>query len=130
MHVVYNGWFWDQPNTGSGQYLRHLLTHLRRISPEIELTLVLPADVIPGDLPPNVNVISTDARRSNLAKVWFEQRTFPRIAGKINADIAHVPYWGSPLSSPIRVVTSILDVIPLALPEYSAGFLPACIPRW
>ncbi len=124
MHVVYNGWFWDQPNTGSGQYLRHLLTHLRRISPDMELTLVLPADVTPDDLPPNVNVISTGASRSNLAKVWFEQQTFPKIAGKVGADIAHVPYWGSPLSSPIRVVTSILDVIPLALPEYSAGFMP------
>ncbi len=31
MHVVYNGWFWDQPNTGSGQVIRHLLPALRRV---------------------------------------------------------------------------------------------------
>ncbi len=121
MHVVYNGWFWDQPNTGSGQYLRHLIAHLRRVAPDLQMTLVLPADIIPDGLPPNVNVISTAAGRSNLAKVWFEQRIFPHVSGKINADLAHVPYWGSPLSSPIRVITSVLDVIPLALPQYSAG---------
>jgi len=124
MHVVYNGWFWNQPNTGSGQYLRHLLTHLRRISPDLQMSLVLPSGVSPDDLPANINVISTNGSRSNLGKVWFEQRTFPKIAGQVGADIAHVPYWGSPLSSPIRMVTSVLDVIPLALPEYSAGFFP------
>ena len=24
MHIAYNGWFWDQPNNGSGMYLRKL----------------------------------------------------------------------------------------------------------
>ena len=28
MHVVVSGWFWGQPNTGSGQYLHRLLPHL------------------------------------------------------------------------------------------------------
>jgi len=124
MHVAYNGWFWDQPNTGSGQYLRHLLAHLRRVAPDLQMSLVLPAGVSAADIPDGITVIATNGSRSNLGKVWFEQRTFPAAAGKVGADIAHVPYWGSPLSSPIRVVTSILDVIPLALPEYSAGFRP------
>lgn len=139
MHVVFNGWFWDQPNTGSGQYLRHLLHYLRRIAPDLKLTLVLPPRSYlspPPDLPPNVNVLG-DMRypprltpeklakwqkKSNLEKVWFEQRTFPQLAGRSGADIAHVPYWGPPLSSPIPLVTSVLDVIPLALPQYSPGF--------
>jgi len=124
MHVAYNGWFWDQPNTGSGQYLRHLLAHLRRVAPDLQMSLVLPAGVSAADIPDGITVIATNGSRSNLGKVWFEQRTFPAAAGRSGADIAHIPYWGSPLSSPIRVVTSILDVIPLALPEYSAGFLP------
>jgi glycosyltransferase involved in cell wall biosynthesis len=124
MHVVYNGWFWDQPNTGSGQYLRHLLAHLRRVSPDLQMSLVLPGGVKGDDVLDGITVIPTNGSRSNLGKVSFEQRTFPAASGKIGADIAHVPYWGSPLSSPIRMVTSILDVIPLALPEYSAGFLP------
>jgi glycosyltransferase involved in cell wall biosynthesis len=122
MHVVYNGWFWDQPNTGSGQYLRHLLVQLRRVAPDLQMTLVLPAGVSTADIPDGIRVIATNGSRSNLGKVWFEQRTFPAVSGQIGADLAHVPYWGSPLSSPIRVITSVLDVIPLALPEYSAGF--------
>lgn len=123
MHIAFNGWFWEQSNTGSGQYLRGLLSALRRLKPDLKLTLILPG-AKPDDLPAAINVVTAGASRSNLAKVWFEQRTFPTLAAKAGADIAHVPYWGAPLSSPIPLVTSILDVIPLALPEYAAGFFP------
>ncbi|MBA3873400.1 MAG: glycosyltransferase family 4 protein, partial [Anaerolineae bacterium] len=58
----------------------------------------------------------------NLGKVLFEQWSYPQAVKRSGADIAHVPYWGPPLSSPARLVTSILDVIPVALPEYSSGF--------
>lgn len=122
MHIAFNGWFWDQPNTGSGQYLRHLLAALRRLSPELKLTLVLPPGLTdPADLPPNVDVISTRGGRGHVGKVLFEQRTFPRAVGRAGADIAHVPYWGPPLSSPARLVTSILDAIPLVIPDYARG---------
>lgn len=122
MHIVFNGWFWDQPNTGSGQYLRHLLHHLRRVASDLEMSLVLPPGLAtPDELPADINVITTKGSRSNVGKVLFEQRTFPQMAGRSGADVAHVPYWGSPLSSPIPVVTSVLDVIPLALPQYSPG---------
>ncbi len=123
MHVIFNGWFWDQPNTGSGQYLRNLLLHLRKVAPDLAMTLLLPPGAdLPDDLPAQVSAIQTSGSRSNLGKVWFEQRTFPKIAGQVGADIAHVPYWGPPLASPIRLVTSVLDVIPLALPQYQPGW--------
>ncbi|MBL8166155.1 MAG: glycosyltransferase family 4 protein [Anaerolineae bacterium] len=122
MHIAFNGWFWDQPNTGSGQYVRRLLHYLRRVSPDLQMTLVLPPHLRdPDDLPANVSLVTTTGSRGKLGKVWFEQRTFPQMAGRVNADIAHVPYWGPPLSSPARLVTSILDVIPLAIPDYSRG---------
>ncbi len=125
MHIAYNGWFWDQPNTGSGQYIRHLLFHLCRVAPELKLTLVLPPhNTSPDDLPGNINVVTTQGGSGNLGKVIFEQRTFPQMVKRVGADIAHVPYWGPPLSSPARLVTSILDVIPLAIPDYSRGFGP------
>lgn len=122
MHIAYNGWFWDQPNTGSGQYIRRLLHNLRRIAPDLDMTLVLPPhNHAPDDLPQNVSVITTTGRSGKIGKVWFEQRTFPQMVGRVNADIAHVPYWGGPLSSPARLVTSVLDVIPAAIPDYSRG---------
>ena len=46
---------------------------------------------------------------------------FPTAAGRIDADIAHVPYWGPPLRCPVKLVTSVLDVIPLLYPVYNQG---------
>ena len=125
MHIAINGWFWDQPSTGSGQYLRNLVKQLPKVAPEHQFSLILPPHIQRPQAPPqSVNVVETGRRRQTgkLGKVIFEQRTFPRTAGKIGADIAHVPYWGPPLSCPIRLITSVLDVIPLIYPVYNQGF--------
>jgi glycosyltransferase involved in cell wall biosynthesis len=122
MHIAYNGWFWDQPNTGSGQYIRRLLHNLRRVAPDLQMTLVLPPhNRAPDDLPDDVSIVTTKGSSGQWGKVWFEQRTYPQMVGRVGADIAHVPYWGPPLTSPARLVTSVLDVIPLALPDYARG---------
>jgi glycosyltransferase involved in cell wall biosynthesis len=122
MHVAFNGWFWDQPNAGSGQYIRRLLHNLRRVDPTMRLTLVLPPhNNEPDDLPDDIDIVTTKGRGGKVGKVLFEQRTFPRMADRVAADIAHVPYWGPPLKTKARLVTSVLDVIPLALPDYSRG---------
>ncbi len=126
MHVAINGWFWAQESTGSGQYLRHLVANLNKVSPSLELSLVLPPYIPqPTGIPEGVNAIKTSniARRGKAGKVIFEQRAFPRMAGRVNADIAHVPYWAPPLSCPVKLVTTVLDVIPLQFPVYSPGFL-------
>jgi glycosyltransferase involved in cell wall biosynthesis len=123
MHIAFNGWFWDRPNTGSGQYIRHLLSALRRVAPDLQMTLVLPPHLsAPDDLPTDVSLVTTSGRGGQVGKVWFEQRTFPQMVARVEADIAHVPYWGSPLSSPARLVTSVLDVAALIYPEYNRGF--------
>ncbi len=122
MHIAFNGWFWDQPWAGSGQYLRGLLHALQKIAPDLQMTLILPPhNTTPDDLPENVNTLITRGRGGRLGKILFEQRTFPRMAAQVGADIAHVPYWGPPLVSPVRLVTSVLDVIPLMVPEYAMG---------
>ncbi len=126
MHIAMNGWFWDQESTGSGQYLRQLVSHLKKAAPDLELSLILPPHIQrPDDVADGVRVIPTGARNRSgrLAKVFFEQRTFPQVAKKVNADLAHVPYWGAPLSCPIKLVTSVLDVIPLQFPIYNQGLL-------
>ncbi len=126
MHIALNGWFWQQDSTGSGQYLRQLLRELRAAAPEVELSLILPPHIQnPSDLPAGVRAISSGkARRaSKLGKVYFEQRSFPQRAGEIGADIAHVPYWGPPLVCPVKLITTVLDVIPLLYTVYAAGAL-------
>lgn len=124
MHIAINGWFWDQPWTGSGQYIRHLLEWLPKLSADLTLTLVLPSHVkTPTDVPTGVNIIHGKLRfKGHLGKVWFEQRGYPAAVRRVGADIAHIPYWGPPLSSkPARLVCSVLDIIPLALREYRGG---------
>ena len=57
----------------------------------------------------------------NLAKLWFEQIAFPHACRRLRADVAFVPYWGSPLWSPCPVVVTVHDLIPLLLPLYRGG---------
>src|SRR5512139_2644022 len=42
MRIVLNGWFLDQPDTGSGQYTLQLLKHLPQVAPQHEYALVVP----------------------------------------------------------------------------------------
>jgi glycosyltransferase involved in cell wall biosynthesis len=63
------------------------------------------------------------AGRGHIAKVLFEQIGFPRAAREVKADLAHVPYWGGPLRSPVPVAVTIHDLIPFLLPEYRGGAL-------
>jgi len=123
MHVAVNGWFWASPHTGSGQYVRQLLAALSRLAPDVRLTLVVPAHVRTLEaLPPTVDVRRVPLRfGGHVGKVWFEQRAFPRAVAALEADLAHVPYWGPPLSSPVPLVCTVLDVITLAVPAYRRG---------
>ena len=126
MHIAINGWFWNQHSTGSGQYIRHLLTNLRKIAPELDISLILPPHIQkPPDLPSGLRDIESGSRShtGKWGKVFFEQRSFPRIAREINADIAHVPYWGTPMACPVKLITTVLDVIPLLYPIYNRGLL-------
>lgn len=122
MHVAINGWFWNQPETGSGQYVRELLRAMCKADKATRFTLVLPAHISPDGVPDDVNVLQTGSGPAGkLGKVWFEQSQFPGAVKQSSADLAHVPYWGPPLSSPVKLVTSVLDVIPLLYPEYAGG---------
>jgi glycosyltransferase involved in cell wall biosynthesis len=125
MHIAFNAWFWDQPFTGSGQYLRHLITALRQIDPSIRCTLVMPdRNIAPTDIPAGVEVVHASAwPGGNLGKVFFEQRGFPAAIVRLKPDVAHIPYWGGPLDSPVPQVVTVHDVIPLSMPEYREGGL-------
>ena len=101
MKIAINGTFWNQPTTGSGQYLRALLPALKRRAPDNAYALVAPK---PGG--------------GNLAKLWFEQIAFANACHRERADLAHVPYFASPFFPPTRTVVTIHDLIPLLLPAY------------
>lgn len=129
MKIALNAWFWDNPSVGSGQYLKYLLPALLAVDDTLDVTLVSPKP------PPEPLEFPSSAVRyyqattpfpnqaGNLAKVWFEQITFPRVCRKLGVDLAHVPYFGSPLSPSVPTVVTIHDVIPMILPEYRGGTL-------
>jgi glycosyltransferase involved in cell wall biosynthesis len=132
MHVVVNGWFWNRPDTGSGQYVRECIGALAALAPDVRITVVVPQESqkqdAPGaggkrqeELPPNCILHPAFCNLSDWDKLHFEQFTFPRLCRELGADLAHVPYWGSPLGPSVPTVVSILDLIPLLLPEYRGG---------
>lgn len=130
-HVAVNGWFWGQLATGSGQYLHALAQHLPQIESNESYTLVLPKARFPKE--PSTSFAIPDSWRSlwvttpfdrinqNMAKVWFEQVAFPRACRQAKADLAFVPYWGSPGWQPCRTAVTVHDLIPLVLPAYRGG---------
>lgn len=125
MKIAINAWFYNQINTGSGQYLRYLIPALTKLDPRLEIVLVVPsfaldsADSIAWGESVTVHPVSLTA--GNFNKVKFEQSIFPKTAQKLNADVAHVPYWGSALSPRIPTVVTIHDIIPRILPDYRGG---------
>ncbi len=127
MKIAINAWFWDNPSVGSGQYLKYLLPALLAEADDLEITLVSPKP-LPEPLELPEDAVRYEQAKTpfpnqagNLAKVWFEQITFPRVCQKLGVDVAHVPYFGSPLSPGVPTVVTIHDVIPMLLPEYRGG---------
>ncbi len=118
---------------GSGQYLKYLLPALLEADPEFEVNLISPKPFEPKSellskysaqqLKYHVMRTPFGNQASNLAKVWFEQITFPRAGKKLGVDLMHVPYFGSPLSPTRPTVVTIHDLIPMVLPEYRGGLL-------
>jgi glycosyltransferase involved in cell wall biosynthesis len=121
MHVAINAYFWNQPYTGSGQYTRQLVYHLNRYVSDLEITLVFPqvnGITVPEQVPPSVDVKIVTTRTGHAGKVLFEQVHFPRACREVKATLAHVPYWGGPLRSPVPLLITVHDLTTLLVPEY------------
>ena len=122
MKLALNGWFYNQPHTGSGQYLHWLLHYM---PDEIEVTLVVPQSNQPSAVSSQPSAkfrivnYQLPITNNNLSKVYFEQIAFPKACADLKADLAHVPYWAPPLNSPVPFVVTIHDIMPLLLPEYN-----------
>ena len=117
MRVGINGLFWES-KTGSGQYTRCLVRELMAL--ETEYTLILPHHK-PGTEDPHHRLITPFSKNEKLAKVWFEQISFPRACQGM--DVAHVPYFAPPLYPSTPTVVTIHDLIPLILPAYKGSIL-------
>jgi glycosyltransferase involved in cell wall biosynthesis len=123
MRVAVNGWSLSHhAHTGTGRYVQALLEHLPQVAPEHEIWVVAPGGGPLPSLPEAIKVQRVASGGGDLAKVDFEQRKFPAACRALKADLAHVPHWGPPLSSPVPLVVTVHDVIPLVLPGYRGGW--------
>ncbi len=121
MRIAINAWFLNNPGTGSGQYLQGLLRAWSELATEHQFLLATPLERFDYDLPGLKTEFwpaPSPRWRGNLGKVLFEQVAFPSICRRWGADVAHVPYWGSPLRPTVPTVVTIHDLIPLLLPAY------------
>ena len=125
MRVSVNAFFLQQPHTGSGQYVRHLLPALTRVAPTLDVVPLLPAP--PAGRRAEAPLAAPRAHHvglpgwlthADLRKVWWEQVAWIRAGRGRAADVAHVPYFAPPLWAPRPLVVTIHDLIPLILPEY------------
>ncbi len=129
MRVAINAWFWNSPTTGSGQYTRHLVEALSAIDADLQITLVIPTGRMQDargkkqetTVTASCILYPVSCPSSNLGKVWFEQVIFPRTCRRLEADVAHVPYWAPPVMPSLPTIVTIHDLIPLLLHEYRGG---------
>jgi glycosyltransferase involved in cell wall biosynthesis len=128
VRIVVNGWFWHETTVGSGQYLAALAAVFPRVGAQHEFIVALPGTGLLSQSFPSgwgSHRVRTPLARlsANLAKVWFEQVSFPRLCRQLRADVALVPYWGSPWLRPCPIVVTVHDLIPRLLPLYLGGAL-------
>lgn len=132
MQIAFNGYFWGQPRTGSGQYLRHLWDALPDVAPaDIRLTLLLPpggawgSDVLAGGRAVRGGHLpGLGGRAANLDKLLWEGVGVARLARRVSADVLHMPYLSAPFFplrpfKPCPVVVTAHDMIPWVVPGYA-----------
>jgi glycosyltransferase involved in cell wall biosynthesis len=126
-----NGFFWDKPFTGSGQYTRELWRALHEaglVDGELRVTMLHPpgqkvASDADATLGAHYQAQSRWAMSDNLRELWWEQVELGKAARMLSMDLLHSPYMAAPLLSRCPLVVTIHDLIPLRLPEYRGSRL-------
>lgn len=131
MQIAFNGYFWGQPRTGSGQYLRHLWDALPDVAPgDNRFSLLLPpGSDLGSDVPAGGRIARgrqlpfVGGRVSGIDKLAWEGLGVARLARRMRADVLHVPYLSAPFftfkSCPVMVTAH--DMIPWVVPGYAAS---------
>lgn len=125
MRLGINGFFWNRENTGSGQYTRQLAYGLLNLEARPECLLFRPSggkrekSALPQPVQIRERLLGTPLPLGeNVAKLWFEQVSFPQACLDEDVDVIHVPYFAPPLLGARKTLVTIHDLIPLILPAY------------
>jgi glycosyltransferase involved in cell wall biosynthesis len=138
VRIGMNAFYLGAVTTGSGQYINHLIRQLTRLGDESEYVLITNIDWRMQDTSHShslffilhsplciLHPVPThfDSIGENLAKLWFEQVSFPRACRRQGVELAHVPYFASPLFPTTPTVVTVHDLIPMLLPAYRGSML-------
>src|SRR5688500_10382910 len=122
MRVAFNGYFWDEPRTGSGQYLHHLWAELNR-APHSETdsySLLRPGiKAMQKSTAPTGAILESHNSKSKVGKLLWEQRGVAAQARRVRADVLHIPYLSAPIVRSCPTIVTAHDVIPWVLPGYA-----------
>jgi glycosyltransferase involved in cell wall biosynthesis len=121
--VGLDGLFLNHPTTGSGQYALQLWRCFSQ-TPDEEppVRLLRPAERDTDiEVDADTVVVSPPGwlTSAHARKLWWEQRGLNSAARRVRAAVVHTPYFSAPLRSPVPVITTVHDVIPLIFPDYA-----------
>lgn len=123
MRVVMDGSFLRLPPSGTGAYVRCLVSALRDAEPALDLRLISPLwealDHLQGKEPRSLTARLRKDRR--IRRAGWELRGVARAARALRPDLLHVPHLSAPVRAPCPLVVTIHDVIPFVLPAYRAS---------
>src|SRR5262249_43817732 len=128
MRIAINALFLQEPHTGTGRYLYNLLNALGRVDGVNEYLVLSPREPVEFPETPStfewntVPVKRFQYAGENIAKLVWEQHTFPLAAKHADARLMHVPHFAPPLRTRgIPTLVTVHDVIAMRLPEYRAS---------
>jgi glycosyltransferase involved in cell wall biosynthesis len=121
VRVAIDGQFRSLPPSGTGAYLRFLTAALPAAAPDIEWTVIDPAE--DRHWPRHVRILPGAVRNEpRFRRFNWEALGFSKAAERLGGfDLLHIPSMAAPLRSRIPLVVTVHDAIPFALPEYRAS---------
>lgn len=127
MRIAINGYFLQQPATGSGQHLYYLLEALDAVDeanqylvlyPRLSNTQIVRTPHLGGHFTVQEARGTAEHLGARFGKIWWEQVSLRQACAEEQVDLLHSPYFASPLFPNVPTVVTVHDVIPLVLPHY------------
>ena len=118
MRVAIDGQFRSLPPSGTGAYLRFLTEALPAAAPDIDITVVDPAEE--RHWPRHFRVLpAAIGNEPRFRRLNWETLGFGKATEALGGfDLLHIPSRAAPLRTHTPFVVTVHDAIPYALPEY------------
>jgi glycosyltransferase involved in cell wall biosynthesis len=128
-HVALNAVFLEPRMGGMVTYVQHLVPELRRLRPEVRLSLLVPersaAAVRAGGWVDGVDVVTHKVLGVRYASALSEAVALPRIAQGLGAELIHSLAMTGPVRSSLPHVVTVPDLIWWRRPESSGRITTA-----